>query len=65
LVSTQLGGAAAVTNSNGQVELAVFATAPNNPMTLRAVWIDAQQQAHEGFVLISVVTDRSVSIDLG
>jgi Ca2+-binding RTX toxin-like protein len=65
LVSTQLGGAAAVTNANGQVELAVFATAPNNPMTLRAVWIDAQQQAHEGFVLISVVTDRSVSIDLG
>jgi hypothetical protein len=34
-------------------------------MTLRAVWIDAQQQTHEGSVLISVVTDRSVSIDLG
>jgi hypothetical protein len=65
LVSTQLGGAAAVTNANGQVELAVFATAPNNPMTLRAVWIDAQQQTHRGVVVINVVADRSVSIDLG
>jgi hypothetical protein len=65
LVSTQLGGAAAVTNANGQVELAVFATAPNIPMTLRAVWIDAQQQTHRGYVVINVVADRSVSIDLG
>jgi hypothetical protein len=65
LVSTQLGGVAAVTNTNGQVELSVFATAPNNPMTLRAVWIDAQQQTHSGFVVLTVVADRSVSIDLG
>jgi hypothetical protein len=65
LVSTQIGGAAAVTNANGQVELSVFATATNNPMTLRAVWIDDQQQTHEGLVSITVVTDRSVSIDLG
>ena len=65
MVSTQLGGSAAVTNANGQVELSVFATAPNNPMTLRAVWIDAQQQTHSGFVVLTVVADRSVSIDLG
>jgi hypothetical protein len=65
LVSTQLGGAAAVTNANGQVELAVFATAPSNPMTLRAVWIDAQQQTLSGLVVLTVVADRSVSIDLG
>jgi hypothetical protein len=63
-VSSKVGGAASVTDANGQVTLAAFATAPNTTMTLKAVWVDSNHITHEGSVQLSMLTDRSASITL-
>jgi Ca2+-binding RTX toxin-like protein len=62
-VSSAVGGAVAVTDSNGQVELRVFATAPNTKLVLSAVWV-AGGVEHFGTVEVSIASDGTATINL-
>jgi hypothetical protein len=62
-VSSSVGGAVAVTDSNGQVELRVFATAPNTKLVLSAVWVVGQVE-HRGTVEVSIASDGTATINL-
>ena len=63
-LTSTLGGSAAITDSNGQLTLPVFATAPNSSITLRAVWVDGNGVTHRGSVQVSMVADKNATITL-
>ena len=64
VLTSTLGGSAAITDSNGQLSLPVFATAPNSTMTLRAVWVDGNGVTHRGSVQVSITADKNATITL-
>ena len=64
VLTSTIGGSGAITNTDGQVALKVFATAPNSSMTLKAIWIDGGGQTHRGSVQVSMVADKNATINL-